>query len=105
MVTTSKSTGDVISSDNVTGASVYDAAGVKLGSQMSDARDLVRILVHMQAATKLHIAQVESHACKLFTTGPGNASIDGTPQYLGELQQQLNELSQALTLAHQWARP
>jgi hypothetical protein len=71
---------------------------------MTDANELVRLLENMQQATQSQLSQAESGGCKLYTTGPGHASIDGTPQYLGLLMQQLNEFDKALAIARNLAR-
>ena len=70
---------------------------------MSEVSDLARLLKRTQAAVKSHVTQNESGACNLYTSGPGNASIDGTPQYLGEFRQQLDDFNQAWVPAGRWA--
>jgi len=66
---------------------------------MSEASDLVRLLEQIRLDTQSQLTQAESGGLKLYSTGPGNASIDGTLQFLQTLRQQLDQLDQALTVA------
>jgi hypothetical protein len=45
------------------------------------------------------LQQTESGQHKLYATGPGGASIDGTSEYLSALRRQLSELEAALVAA------
>jgi hypothetical protein len=67
---------------------------------MSDANELVRLLEHMQRAPP----SPESGGAKLYPTGPGSASIDGTPQYLRTVEQRPIELDRALAIARKLAQ-
>jgi hypothetical protein len=69
---------------------------------MTDLTELSNILQRMQRAAQTQLAQHESDNCKLYITGPGGASIDGTPQYFDVLKQQLADLERALVISTQY---
>jgi hypothetical protein len=69
---------------------------------MTDLTELSNILQRMQRAAQTQFAQHESNHCKLYITGPGGASIDGTPQYFDDLKQQLADLDRALVISRQY---
>ena len=69
---------------------------------MTDLTELSNILQRMQCAAQSQLAQHEYDHCKLYITGPGGASIDGTPQYFEVLKQQLADLDRALVISRQY---
>jgi hypothetical protein len=68
---------------------------------MTQNNELAGILQNMRHAVQLQLSQYECGDCKLYVTGPGGASIDGTPQYFEALKQQLTHLDRALTISRQ----
>ena len=69
---------------------------------MVDLTELSNILERIQRAAQSQLAQHETDHCKLYITGPGGASIDGTPQYFDVLKQQLADLDRALVISRQY---
>lgn len=72
-----------------------------MGAYVTDLTELSNILQRMQHVAQNQLAQYESDSCKLYITGPGGASIDGTPQYFDVLKQQLADLDRALVISRQ----
>lgn len=68
---------------------------------MTEISELADILQRMQHAVQSQLTQYECGDCKLYVTGPGGASIDGTPQYFDALKQQLTDLDRALAISRQ----
>jgi len=66
---------------------------------MTSTNELATILQRLLHAAQSQLSQYESGNSKLYITGPGGASIDGTPQYFDALKQQLGDLDRALILS------
>jgi hypothetical protein len=62
-------------------------------------KEVVQILQRMRDDTFAQLGRAESGKYKVYSVGPGGASIDGTPQYIAALRQQTSELDKALAIA------
>lgn len=66
---------------------------------MNNSKELAGILQRMQRAVQAQLAQYYSGNCKLYITGPGGASIDGTSQHFESLKLQQTDLDRALAIS------